>query len=298
MADKVECPNCRYPNDPAASACRLCGDPLVPGAAQEQAGPAPGPARPAARSDARGRGTPEAGRRAAPPPPDPGADAAVGAVPLLGSPPAAFPALVRVVEGGGDGEVTCLKAEPIRIGRGEGDLVFPEDGLLSGLHAAVRSDGQVALVRDLKSRNGTFVRRSGRIPIADGTECLLGRTLLRWIRRTAAPPPRRTLEFGDESGATGVFVTVGRPRAGRPAEEIPMPPGSTIGRAGQTLTLDDRFVSLLHARIQAEGDRCFLLDESNANGIYVRTGPEEEVTLAPGEQLQVGRQVFRFDLRQ
>ena len=65
------------------------------------------------------------------------------------------------------------------IGRREGNLVFPDDPLLSGRHACLRREGDAFYLEDLKSTNGTFLKVRGKARLADGDEVLCGSKLLR-----------------------------------------------------------------------------------------------------------------------
>ncbi len=69
--------------------------------------------------------------------------------------------------------------EGARIGRHVADVVFPEDTFLSGTHALLlpRADG--VQLRDLGSRNGTWVRLEGRHRLEPGDAVLLGETVWR-----------------------------------------------------------------------------------------------------------------------
>ena len=101
-----------------------------------------------------------------------------GLVQRIGSPPWAAPVLQRLDGEGRAGETFCVHAEPTIIGRSEGLIQFPDDALLSPAHASVRSDGVQAFLRDLKSRQGTYVRAE-KIDLFEGLECLLGESRLR-----------------------------------------------------------------------------------------------------------------------
>jgi pSer/pThr/pTyr-binding forkhead associated (FHA) protein len=69
--------------------------------------------------------------------------------------------------------------EGARIGRHVADVVFPEDTFMSGTHALLlpRPDG--VQLRDLGSRNGTWVRLEGRHRLEPGDAVLLGETVWR-----------------------------------------------------------------------------------------------------------------------
>ncbi len=100
--------------------------------------------------------------------------------PLWGSPNPGYAArVVQLLEGGGDGDVFPLRSGDNMVGRGTGDVSFPQDGYVSSKHATITvTDGQIA-VKDLGSANGTFVRINGQAPVNAGDLLLVGEQILR-----------------------------------------------------------------------------------------------------------------------
>ncbi len=72
-----------------------------------------------------------------------------------------------------------LAREGCRVGRHIADLVFTEDNFMSGTHALLlpRDDG--VELRDLSSRNGSWVRVRGRHALQPGDAVMVGRTVWR-----------------------------------------------------------------------------------------------------------------------
>ncbi len=68
----------------------------------------------------------------------------------------------------------------VHLGRERGDILFSEDGYVSGLHCRVapEQDGQVYLT-DVGSSNGTFVRIGAEHALASGDILLMGQQLFR-----------------------------------------------------------------------------------------------------------------------
>jgi pSer/pThr/pTyr-binding forkhead associated (FHA) protein len=68
----------------------------------------------------------------------------------------------------------------VHLGRERGDILFSEDGYVSGLHCRVgpEQDGQVYLT-DIGSSNGTFVRIGSEHEVASGDILLMGQQLFR-----------------------------------------------------------------------------------------------------------------------
>jgi pSer/pThr/pTyr-binding forkhead associated (FHA) protein len=69
--------------------------------------------------------------------------------------------------------------EGARIGRHVADVVFPEDTFMSGTHALLLPRPEGVQLRDLGSRNGTWVRLEGRHRLEPGDAVLLGETVWR-----------------------------------------------------------------------------------------------------------------------
>jgi pSer/pThr/pTyr-binding forkhead associated (FHA) protein len=101
-------------------------------------------------------------------------------VALFGSPPRdPWGRLVQLIPSGGQRDVRHLIGEEVVLGREEGDIVFRDDAFMSRRHAAITWDGRRALLTDLGSSNGTFVRLSGPTSIKNGDHVRMGDQLLR-----------------------------------------------------------------------------------------------------------------------
>src|SRR5438445_10768318 len=94
--------------------------------------------------------------------------------PVWGSPNPGYVArVVQILEGGGEGDAYPLKSGENLVGRGTGDVSFPNDGYVSSKHASITvGEGSLA-VKDLGSANGTFVRVNGQAAVTAG-DLLLG----------------------------------------------------------------------------------------------------------------------------
>jgi pSer/pThr/pTyr-binding forkhead associated (FHA) protein len=68
----------------------------------------------------------------------------------------------------------------VHCGRERGDILFSEDGYVSGLHCRVAkgTDGRIAIT-DVGSSNGTFVRIKGEHSLYPGAVLLMGQQLFR-----------------------------------------------------------------------------------------------------------------------
>src|SRR5437763_9563587 len=100
--------------------------------------------------------------------------------PVWGSPNPGYVArVVQILEGGGEGDIYPLKPGENLVGRGTGDVSFPNDGYVSSKHASITvGEGSLA-VKDLGSANGTFVRVNGQAAVTAGDLLLVGEQILR-----------------------------------------------------------------------------------------------------------------------
>jgi pSer/pThr/pTyr-binding forkhead associated (FHA) protein len=67
----------------------------------------------------------------------------------------------------------------LHLGRERGDVLFPEDGYVSGLHCHIAWDGARVTLTDLGSSNGTFLRIREEMEVVPGDILLMGQQLFR-----------------------------------------------------------------------------------------------------------------------
>ena len=92
-----------------------------------------------------------------------------------------WPSSFRVVqqfEGGALGACAVARGNALQIGSAIGDLVFPDDPLVSEQHCLVEEQAGSLVLTDLGSRTGVFVRVRGVQVLIHGDELLVGRTRL------------------------------------------------------------------------------------------------------------------------
>jgi pSer/pThr/pTyr-binding forkhead associated (FHA) protein len=65
------------------------------------------------------------------------------------------------------------------LGRERGDILFPEDGYVSGLHCQLSVEGGKLMLTDVGSSNGTYVRVRGERTVRNGDLLLVGQQLFR-----------------------------------------------------------------------------------------------------------------------
>ncbi len=104
----------------------------------------------------------------------------VNGVEKMGSPnPGFIGRLCLVVGREGSGNAFPIPADGMHIGRERGDVIFPEDGYVSGLHCRIHKDGKDVFLTDVGSSNGTFTRVGGEQPLRRGELLLMGQQLFR-----------------------------------------------------------------------------------------------------------------------
>lgn len=101
-------------------------------------------------------------------------------VSLFGSPPRdPWARIIQLIPSGGVRDIRHLAGDEIVLGREEGDIVYRDDAFMSRRHAAITWDGKRALLTDLGSSNGTFVRMAGATSIKHGDHVRMGDQLMR-----------------------------------------------------------------------------------------------------------------------
>ncbi len=109
-------------------------------------------------------------------PPAPSADG----VERLGAPSKGYIGRIALVIGRETtGNAFPIPEAGIHIGRERGDVLFPEDGYVSGLHCHIAYEGGRITLTDLGSSNGTFIRLREETSVQSGDVLLMGQQLFR-----------------------------------------------------------------------------------------------------------------------
>lgn len=87
--------------------------------------------------------------------------------------------ILQHLRGGITGAVFRMETAVATVGREGNNIDFPEDPFISGRHAEIRLEGPSLSIRDLGSRNGTFVRISKEQVLRHGDYVFMGQQLLR-----------------------------------------------------------------------------------------------------------------------
>jgi class 3 adenylate cyclase/pSer/pThr/pTyr-binding forkhead associated (FHA) protein len=82
-----------------------------------------------------------------------------------------------------------LDREEITFGRSHATYTFPKDPLMSRAHARIYHRGEDFFIEDLESRNGTFLKVRGKVPLAFGTRLHMAGQVLQ-LERAITPDVR------------------------------------------------------------------------------------------------------------
>ena len=302
------CEYCGRQNEAGAQFCSDCGKPLTKAAAARAAVSAGGGGGVVSRTSS---------------PPSPGATPIEGACPLCGS--------VQAQSGGGGGGNTVerrsipdrradhsltlilvseMATEVARferrhaatsIGRTEGDIRFPEDQFLSPLHAKLSWEEGRLEVRDLGSRNGTWVFLDEPHRLNDGDVVLIGSQVLRF-RRLGYPGPYTaeadaTKRMGSMTPSADIASLTQLRADGSARDVIQLSPGRDvhIGRErGDWIFPYDPSMSAQHATVRSEDADFVLVDDHSRNGIAIAA--RSAMVLQHGSRIMVGDKLLRVEL--
>ena len=110
----------------------------------------------------------------APEPPSP------DGVERLGAPSTGYIGRIALIIGrDATGNAFPLPESGVQLGRERGDVLFPEDGYVSGLHGRLTCEGGRLFLTDLGSSNGSFIRLGEETELKSGDVLLMGQQLFR-----------------------------------------------------------------------------------------------------------------------
>ncbi len=196
---------------------------------------------------------------------------------------------------GSEGGVFELKSGENKIGRTFAPI-FENDGYLSPTHAELTVGPTSAVVKDLGSLNGVFVKMHDEEEITPTQVFRIGQELLRFDLVTPPEPmPDGTEVMGSPNpGYWGkITVIIGKEVDG---SAFPLLGESiTLGRErGEINFPDDGYVSGLHARVSTRDGRVYLTDLGSSNGTFFKIASER--TLQNESFVLLGQQLFRLNL--
>ena len=214
---------------------------------------------------------------------------------------ASVPQLALLDRDGQAAQRFALQNAITTLGRQGADINFPDDDYLSPLHAQFLFLDGILTIRDLGSKNGTWLYLEEPHRLTDGDLILLGSQILRF-RRLGYPGPRppeqdQTRRLGSLTPSADI-ANVAQVRAdGSPRDIMTLSPGRTIrvGREqGEWQFPYDSSMSALHAMIRSEDADFVVLDAGSRNGVAVAVRGERRVP--PSARMLVGDQMLRAEL--
>jgi pSer/pThr/pTyr-binding forkhead associated (FHA) protein len=187
------------------------------------------------------------------------------------------------------------------IGRAEGDIRFPDDPFLSPLHAKLSWEEGRLEVRDLGSRNGTWVFLEAPYRLADGDLFLIGSQVIRF-RRLGYPGPHATdadatKRMGSMVPSADIASLTQLRSDGSSRDMIQLSPGRDIhiGRErGDWIFPYDPSMSAQHATVRSEDADFVLLDDHSRNGIAIAA--RGAMPLQHDYRIMVGDKILRVEL--
>jgi pSer/pThr/pTyr-binding forkhead associated (FHA) protein len=187
------------------------------------------------------------------------------------------------------------------IGRMDGDITFPDDAYMSPLHAKLSWEEGRLEVRDLGSRNGTWVFLGAPYRLVDGDEFLIGSQVIRF-RRLGYPGPHApdadaTKRMGSLVPSADIASLTQLRSDGSSRDTIQLSPGRDVhlGRErGDWIFPYDPSMSAQHATIRSEDADFVLLDDHSRNGVAIAA--RGAMVLQHGSRIMVGDKVLRVEL--
>lgn len=186
------------------------------------------------------------------------------------------------------------------IGRGDADIKFEKDVYLSPLHARIDLDGGQLWLRDLGSRNGSWVFIEEATKLIDGDLILIGSQVLRF-RRLGYPGPHppeadSTRRMGSTTPNVDVAILEQLRADGSVRDVLHLSPGrnALIGReTGDWIFPYDQTMSARHAEIVSEDIEFFVNDAGSRNGVAMSVRGDRE--LKAGQRFLLGDQILRVE---
>ena len=210
------------------------------------------------------------------------------------------PKLSLLDESGAVKKAFTLDRGEATFGRNEGDIRFPEDVFLSPIHAQISMRDGLLLVRDLGSRNGTWVFTDGPYRLQDGDTVLIGSQLIRF-RRLGYPGPHppeadQTRRLGSFTPSADIAVLAQLRADGSARDTMHLSPARSIkiGRdQGDWVFPYDQTMSGKHAEVRSEDLEFIVLDDGSRNGVAVAVRGEKAVKA--GQRFLIGDQTLRVE---
>lgn len=195
-----------------------------------------------------------------------------------------------------------LEGPETTVGRqGSTHLQFPDDPYLSPVHAVFLWSGGDLAVRDLGSRNGTWVFLEGPYRMMDGDLLLVGSQVLRF-RRLGYPGPHppevdATRRMGSLVPSADIASLTQLRGDGSARDVLHLSPGRdvTLGRErGDWIFPYDPSMSGQHALVRSEDADFVVVDQGSRNGIALAV--RGEASLGNGSRVLLGDKLLRIEV--
>ncbi len=186
------------------------------------------------------------------------------------------------------------------VGRTDGAILLPDDTYLSPVHAQFSHREGTLWLRDLGSRNGSWVFVDAPHRLTDGDVVLIGSQILRF-RRLGYPGPHppeadRTRRLGSATPTADIAVLAQLRADGSVRDTFHLSPGRsiTIGRdRGDWIFPYDPTMSGLHAEVRSEDSDFIVLDAESRNGVAIAVRGERPLKL--GQRVLLGDRILRVE---
>ncbi len=186
------------------------------------------------------------------------------------------------------------------LGRGDADIRFESDPYMSPLHARIEQRAGQLWIRDLGSRNGTWIFIEQPTRLTDGDLVLVGSQVLRF-RRLGYPGPHppeadSTRRLGSLIPAADVAVLEQLRADASVRDTLHLSPGRTVtlGReTGDWLFPYDQTMSGKHAEVRSEDSEYYIHDAGSRNGVAMAVRGERG--LRRGQRILIGNEILRVE---
>ncbi|MQA03573.1 MAG: FHA domain-containing protein [Streptosporangiales bacterium] len=180
--------------------------------------------------------------------------------------------------------------QAVVVGRTQDSALFLDDPRVSRQHARIQYEEGGWILRDLGSRNGTFVgpTRVVRLSIAEPCAVRFG--------NPTTGPLAILQPVGDGSTVTGYRPpqpTTAQLQEREPDVVHPIGPRVRLGRDGDNdIVLGDLLVSGHHAEVRRSGQGFEIIDLNSRNGTYLNGQRVTQAPFTPGDLVSVGHHQF------
>lgn len=209
--------------------------------------------------------------------------------------------LVLLNEAGNPVERFERRGPEVTIGRQGADIHFPNDPFMSPQHAKLSWKEDRLVVRDLGSRNGTWIFLDAPYRLVDGDLLLIGSQVLRFRRLGYPGPTGPDVDATTRMGSlipSADIASLTQLRSDESARDvIHLSPGRDvqIGREkGEWLFPYDPSMSAAHVTIRSEDADFVVIDAGSRNGVAIAA--RGDMAVQHQSRILVGDRLLRVEL--